>query len=119
MKIRKFKNSVTIKKSADFRNTIQMGSLFKGRFFHIYFLEDCSQRVGFTAKRGISSVGRNRLKRLERELWCSCQDDYTVLGNCIVIGLDAALTAPFIQLKEDFKKILKMISSKSRPLSAL
>jgi ribonuclease P protein component len=87
--------------------------LHQGRFFSLFLISSSyGKRVGFSAKRGLPAVARNRIKRISRELWRIFQKEYEFTGDCIIIGREQILKTPFVILERDFRTILELIEKR-------
>lgn len=106
----RLEKSSLIKNSAEFSSVIKSGSAYKGSYFTLFVANEDKLRIGFSVKRGMKSVDRNRLKRRTRELWRVCKGDFDLTGNLIVIAREQALSAPFKLLERDFRTLLEQIS---------
>jgi len=102
--------SSLIKKSAEFSSIIRRGSVYKGSYFTLFVVKEDKLRIGFSVKRGMKSVDRNRLKRRTRELWRAWRGEFDLSGDLIVITREQALSDSFKLLEQDFRRLLEQIS---------
>lgn len=95
-----------IKDFSEFREIFDEGTAFRSKYFLVFFKAAKDSKVGFTAKRGLGAVERNRLKRILREVW-RCSDHTKDLGGHVVLTIrEEAGKAEHRQIKDDFEKLL-------------
>ena len=80
------KRIITLKKNYEFKNVLNKGKFYRGKFVTIYIIEnrEDKNKIGIAiSKKLCKAVKRNRLKRLIRESY-RLQKDYLLEGFNIV-----------------------------------
>jgi len=98
-----------IKDSSEFRTIFDQGVGFRSRYFLAFVKEANYRKVGFTIKRGLGAVKRNRLKRILRELWRCSDNTGDLRGHVVLTIKEEAGKVEHHLIKDDFEKLLGRI----------
>ena len=109
-----FPKSARLTRASEFQKLKRDGLSFHGKFFVLSVLKDLPAgevRVGLiTSRRVGGAVERNRVRRRLREIVrLSAATSLSAGHDYVLIGRRAALSLPFEQLIEDFKRALRRL----------
>ncbi len=95
-----------IKHSDEFKAVFDQGVAFRSKYFIAFVIEGKPPKVGFTIKRGVGAVRRNRLRRILRELWRRSDYAREFAGHVVLMVKEEAEKVKHPQLKNDFEELL-------------
>jgi len=99
-----------IKKNVEFTEILHQGKHLSSSFFLLSFLPNDTLKVGFTCTRSQSSVQRNHLKRLAKELARTCDRLWTLNIRLIIMIKESARRTSFQILQTDFQKLINKVA---------
>ncbi|MBN2411573.1 ribonuclease P protein component [candidate division KSB1 bacterium] len=107
--------SIIIKKNEEFNEIFKKGKIFSSAYFIAYTLNNDSVKVGFTTPKTIKNKPqRNKIKRITRELWRKNYRNYILNRKIIIISKISLLSVNYIELEDDFNKLLFQIDKNTR-----
>ncbi|MBN1541916.1 ribonuclease P protein component [candidate division KSB1 bacterium] len=100
----------SILKSRQFAAVFQNGRVFRGNMFTFFVLPSNEKKIGFAVKKnGLKAVNRNRIKRLERELWRVHSSTLRCSAQIVVLAGESLLDVSFNKMDSEFSAGIKRI----------
>jgi ribonuclease P protein component len=105
----------SILKSDEFAAIFANGYSLRQKYFLFLFVPAESVKIGFVVKKNRkTAVKRNKIKRIERELWRISSPLFSLSASIIVAAGESVLDCSFKPLTEDFMAGLCRIESALR-----
>ncbi len=104
-----FPKEERLRKSRDFENVFRKGTSARGRCFLVYCAENNlnRNRLGIIVKKEIASaVGRNRIKRLCREVYRRNKDEIEAGYDLVISARRGAKDSDYHQVKSELLKLV-------------
>ncbi len=99
--------SEIIRKRKDFKETLQDGKRWSGRYLSIFYKESDVRQVAFSVPRRVGkAVKRNRIKRLMREVYRRHKYEIGRL-KLILVAKNSAVNANFLEIEKEIEKFIQ------------